>query len=448
MRIPESPPPHSELFVELTAKQPELSLQLLADGRPVDPRGRYLHWDQLRRRTPPNDWTSKQWWLATAIARQALARPLPLVAVDGQPFRYSNIDRVQELVHRIDQQASGHILADQSVTNPRVRDRFVISSLIEEAITSSQLEGASTTRPAAREMLQSGRLPQDRSERMILNNYEAIRAVEELASGAEPLTPSHVLELHRIVTRDTLDDERDAGRLQMPGDERIVVGGYDGQVVYQPPPAEELPDRLERLCDFANGSGADGFIHPVVRAIVLHFVLAYDHPFADGNGRTARALFYWSMLRSGYWLAQFLSISSILRRDRREYAESYLHVETDNNDVTYFVIHQLEVIVRALKSLDEYLARKMKEQRDAELLLRGRADLNHRQHVLISDALRDPGATFTIQAQANRHGVTYETARTDLLRLEKLGLFSKTRVGKKFIFVPLPTLTGQLAADN
>ena len=78
---------------------------------------------------------------------------------------------------------------------------------------------------------------------MILNNYEAIRAVEELAVGDEPLTPNDVLDLHRIVTRDTLDDERDAGRLQGPGDERIVVGGYDGQVASRgtpTPPPEAL----------------------------------------------------------------------------------------------------------------------------------------------------------------------------------------------------------------
>ena len=57
---------------------------------------------------------------------------------------------------------------------------------------------------------------------------------------------------------------------------------------------------------------AGGFIHPMIRSIILHFWLAYDHPFVDGNGRTARALFYWSMLRHGYWLFEFISISQII----------------------------------------------------------------------------------------------------------------------------------------
>src|SRR5205814_10028127 len=52
--------------------------------------------------------------------------------------------------------------------------------------------------------------------------------------------------------------------------------------------------------------------HPMVRSMILHFWLAYDHPFVDGNGRTARALFYWSMLRNGYWMFEYITISKII----------------------------------------------------------------------------------------------------------------------------------------
>lgn len=423
-------------------------MAVFSEGRPIDSKGRYLHWDQLRRRTPPDGLTHETWWLGTAIARQAIARPLPLFDIEGQPFRFSNIDRIQELVHLIDQQASGQILADEVVTSLQASDRYVISSLHEEAITSSQLEGASTTRQVAREMLRTGRRPRDRSEQMILNNFEVLQAAASLAADSEPLTPGDVLELHRAVTRDTLDDERDAGRLQRPGDERIAVVWQDGTVLHYPPPAEALPGRLELLCEFANGLSGEGFIHPVVRAMVLHFALAYDHPFADGNGRTARALFYWSMLRSGYWLTRYLSISSILREAPAQYARSYLHVETDGGDVTYFVLYQLAVIERAIKSLEAYLARKMEEQRRAERLLHDSPHLNHRQIVLVSDAMRDPDAWFTIQAQARRHRVTYATARADLLGLEALGLFSKTRIGKKFVFRPSADLAARFSGSG
>ncbi len=206
-------------------------------------------------------------------------------------------DTVLEAAHRIDQLASGRIGLSDVVTNPATRDRYMVSSLMEEAISSSQLEGASTSRRVAKEMIRSGRAPRNKSERMIFNNYRAMHSVRE--QRHEKLTPTLIFELHRLVTDGTLDDPMDAGRLEPPDGERVQVFSPEGELLHTPPPAEQLPARMEALCTFANGEEAVGFLHPVVRAIIVHFWLAYDHPFADGNGRTARALFYWSMLSQG-----------------------------------------------------------------------------------------------------------------------------------------------------
>ena len=440
MKLPQRPPELIDLMSSVDG--PDRLVELISLAEPVDRKGRYLHWDEMRNRTSPDDLSLREWWLATSMARRSISRELPLTATDGRAFRYCNIDQIQEMVHRIDQQASGQILAHDLAANLRSSDRYLVSSLIEEAITSSQLEGADTTRKVAKELLATGRRPRDRSEQMIVNNYQAMVFTQELAS--HDLTAVEVLDLHRVVTEDTLDDPADAGRLQVPSDERIAVYWHDGTVLHEPPPADELPSRLAALCRFANGEATDGFIHPVVRAVIVHFWLAYEHPFADGNGRTARALFYWSMLHDGYWLAQYLSVSSILRKAPARYARSYLHAETDDNDLTYFVVYQLQVIERAIGSLHGYLARKVAELREIEGMLGGSSHLNHRQLVVVQDALRDPGEPFTIAAQARRHRVTYESARSDLLSLERLGLFSKTRAGKKFVFRPVPDLGERL----
>lgn len=60
----------------------------------------------------------------------------------------------------------------------------------------------------------------------------------------------------------------------------------------------------------------------MLRAILLHFWLAYDHPFEDGNGRTARSLFYWYMRTQGYWLVEYLLISNILRKAPAQYTRA------------------------------------------------------------------------------------------------------------------------------
>lgn len=444
MKKPMPPPNWSELAKELVADDFSRLLELLANGRSVDDKGRYLHWDQMRHRRPPDGLTLEEWWVGTAASREKNARLLPFTGTDGNPFRFSNIDLVQEMVHLIDQQASGRIQTDEIVANVGSRNRYLVSSLVEEAITSSLLEGAATTRRAAKELLRTGRQPRDPSERMVLNNYFAMQRAEELAGSSEPLEPDHVLELHRIVTEGTLENEDEAGRLQEPGDKRVAIYWNDGQLLHQPPLAQELPTRLEQLCGFANGDTGEGFLHPVVRAVLLHFWIGYDHPFADGNGRTARALFYWSMLRSGYWLAEYISISSILRKAPAKYARSYLYTETDSNDVTYFVVYQLEVTRRAIKSLRRYLTRKSDEIAQVERAMRGVRGLNYRQLAILSKALRDPDTYFTFSGQRRLHRVAYQSARTDLLGLEALGLLTKVQVGRTFEFWPVDGLEGRI----
>ena len=445
MKHPQSPPGLGPLLHDAAGEDPQHFANVFAKSRPVDYKGRYLHWDQLRHQTPPDGLTHEQWWLGVSLSRQAISRPLPPTDAHGAAFRFSNVDPIQEMLHRIDQQAGGQILADDLVTDPRSSDRYLISSLIEEAITSSQLEGASTTRRVAKDLLRTGRPPRDRSEQMILNNFIAMQTAERMARDGGPLTSADVLRLHRVVTTDALDDPADAGRLQTPDEERVVVGSWDDDtILHRPPPAAELPERLARLCDFANGEADDGFVHPVARAIVLHFWLGYDHPFVDGNGRTARALFYWSMLRSGYWLAQYISISSILRKAPAQYARAYLYTESDDNDLTYFIIHQLRVIERSIESLKRYLARKVSEDRKLQILLHDSPALNHRQRALLSSAIKDPQQPFTIKAHQRRHRVAYQSARTDLLGLEELGLLERAQVGREFVFRAVPDLSKRI----
>ena len=441
MKKPAPPPDLDQLVVSV---RPERLHEVLTFARPVDGKGRYLHWDNLRYRDPPEGFTVEEWWLGTKMARRAVARELPISDTKGVAVWFANIDEVQERVHRIDQAASGHILVDEAVTSPDARNRYLVSSLVEEAIMSSQLEGASTTRQVARQMLRDGRAPRDHDERMIANNYAALLLVERWAQENKALTSDRILDLHRTVTEGTLDNRADEGRLQRPEDDRVGVFWSDQTLLHQPPPAADLPMRLERLCRFANEESSERFLHPVIRAIVLHYAIGYDHPFADGNGRTARALFYWSMMRSGYWLAQYITISSHLRGEQRDYSRSYMEVETDENDLTYFVLHQLDVIERGLKRLEDYLARKMQETRVLERRLQTQGEFNHRQIAILGAALRDPERRFTIKSEQHRHRVSNPTARSDLLALEERGLLAKRRSGKKFVFRPADDLEERL----
>ena len=408
---------------------------LLASNIGKLPENKYLHWSKLKYLNPPEGFSSEEWWIATKMARRSVRHALPLDDKMGRPFAFSDSGYLYRMLHEVDRDASGRIELPADVVTADSRNRYLVSSLIEEAITSSQLEGAATTRRVAKEMLRSGRQPRDRSERMIVNNYRAMEFVRELVG--EDLSVPMLLELQRILTEDTLDDPGAVGRFRLPSDNVYVIDQRDGTVLHEPPDANELDERIERLFRFANATEDAPFVHPVVRAILLHFMIGYDHPFVDGNGRTARALFYWAMARSGYWMTEFLSISTIIRKAPVQYARAYVFSETDDNDVTYFLDYNLRVILRSIRQLRAYLGRKAREMRDVQRLLDRfvpASVLNSRQVALIVAMRKHPDMFCTIDSHRRSHGVSYQTARTDLFKLADLRLVTTAKRGRAFVF--------------
>jgi Fic family protein len=410
-----------------------------------EPSGTYLHWDDVLRRPRPDGFTHEEWWVGLKYGRFTQQRPIPLVGKGKRPFFYLLPDPIPERLQQIDRDASGGLLFPEEAVSREHRNRYVVSSLVEEAITSSQLEGAATTRRVAKEMIRSGRAPLDKDERMILNNYHAMQWIRTRTD--QPLTPGMVLDLHRLLGEGALDaGEPGVLRGPDPNDEFGVWS--NGQRLYRPPDSAELPERLERMCAFANGEGGGTFIHPVLKAVTLHFWLAYDHPFEDGNGRTARALFYWYLLREGYWLFEFVSISRVLKKSYARYARAYLYTESDDNDLTYFFLFHLDVIHQSIGEVQDYLRRKVREMQQAKALLQPGAGLNHRQLALLRHAMRHPGQQYTIASHRTSHAVTNETARTDLVALADRGLLVRERRSRKFVFSAPHDLDGRLQTLN
>lgn len=439
MKLPVPAP----LLHEILDRHPDQIMALVNRGIGPEIKGVYEHWDKLRHRTPPDGLSSELWWAGIKMSRNGMARNIPLLDIKQRPFHVSLTDSMQRRLHYVDREAAGAIRgANSSLEGPQI---YLIRSLIEEAMTSSQLEGAATTRVVAKEMLSTGRPPRDHGETMIYNNYAVMKDIRDWHT--RPFTPEAIMELHATLTANTLEGDQ-CGRLRTAEDHIVLYDrGSPPTLLHTPPPARELPARLQRLCDFANKVSTDEFLHPVVRAIAIHFQIGYDHPFCDGNGRTARILFYWSMLKSGYWMTEFLSISSILRKSPGNYLRAYLYTESDERDLSYFIAQQLDVIEQAIKGLHAYIARKTEENRKVDKLLRSAdilgQNLNHRQRALLANAIHDPGRSYTVANHQTAHRVTYPTALNDLKHLEQVGLLTKRKIGKALHFRPVANL-GQL----
>jgi Fic family protein len=434
MKIPATPPNVDNYISQLIIDTDTDKLKKIITGHfaPTDTKGRYLHWDKLQHLIPPVGFTPKDYWIATKLARQPLYKELPVFDKYQKPFRFALPDGVLKKLYWLDKQ-----MPDNRDNIAYSQKSYANNALIEEAISSSQLEGASTTRIVAKKMLRQGRKPRDYSEQMIFNNYQAMQFIQEYKN--EQLTPSILFELHRIITDGTLDNPKAAGQFRTASDNIHVVNAQHSQALHTPPDASELPKRLEYLCQFANNDNLPIFIHPIVKAIILHFLLAYDHPFIDGNGRTARAIFYWAVISQGYWLMAFISISHIIKQSPVQYVRAFLHTETDDNDTTYFIIHQLDVIEKAIEQFHKYLDKKAYHLGEIEQLLENTqiaGQLNNRQLAVLEHALANPNAIYTIQGHQQAHGISHQTARQDLLKMaNKLQLLRKRKLGKSVIFI-------------
>ena len=442
----DAPPPIAELVRESSPEAVLSAVTTLTPGRLERQSGEYLHWDKLRHLEPPGDFGDREWWLRIKLGRVADMRLLPLTGPDDLEFTYCLPDAILRRLHRIDLRLAGKAAIDGEIASEQqAARRALVNARMEEAICSSQLEGATTSRQVAQQMLRSGRAPADLGERMVANNYRGLQFMRE-EIGAR-LTPKAVLELHRIVTAGTLDDPEAAGRLQRPGEDRVAVfyRDEDELPIHRPPPAGRLPERLRKLCDFANESEDSGpFVPPIVRAILVHFWLSYDHPFVDGNGRTARILFFWVMRARGYRLAEYLPISRLLRGAPARYTRAFLETETDDGDTTYFLLHQLDVIERAIGDFVAYVARKSAEQSDVKRRLHEVEGINGRQLVLLTHAVKHPDHTYTFGGHARSNRVTHETARADLGGLAERGLLTRRRRGRSYVFEPAPDLPDRL----
>lgn len=381
----------------------------------------YWYWSDVKYRSRQTGISAGDLWAAIKLSRFAQSR----VIWRDYGLTVSITNKMQQQCHYFDMNFGG-TWGSSSVIPNEDRTQYLISSLMEEAISSSQMEGASTTRKVAKEMLRKKISPRSRSEQMIFNNYTSIRFITE--HKEENLSPELLLHIHSLMTHQTLDSSDDEGRFRTSDD--IVVGNdITGEIVHTPPTYTGIPNFVDELCKFANNDNDDNFIHPIIKAVVIHFMVAYVHPFVDGNGRTARALFYWYMLKKGYWLTEYLSISRVIYKSKASYEKSYLYTESDGGDIGYFITYNLRVLELAFKELQSYISRKIAQrQGNTNYIINN--GVNERQAAIMSLFRDNPHMAITVKEVENRFGISQPTARLDLEGLVEKGFLTKVPVNK------------------
>ena len=382
----------------------------------------YLYWDKVKYLTPKGV-DPQLFWGAVKMKRQM---QLQTIRFGKYTFSFMITPLMQSLLHEFDLKMGGSLSAN-GVISPRDRQIYLVNSIMEEAIASSQMEGASTTRKVAKDMLRKELRPKNRSQQMIVNNYATIKQLVE--EKGQVLDLNMLLDIHRSITTNTLDNPEDEGRLRQT-DDIYVIDAITGSVAHTPPSHTEIEELLHDLFAFASDKDKSNFIHPIIKGIILHFMLAWIHPFVDGNGRTARSLVYWYMLKKDYWMTEYLSISRVIYKNKKRYERMFLYTEAYHMNMTYFIQHNLQVMKKAYEDLKTYLSVKM-EERNSVLQYCDIEGINERQMQILKIINDTPSLVLSSLEVSNRFGVSDKTARTDLKVLTELGYLKRIPINKK-----------------
>lgn len=376
---------------------------------------RYLSRQEIIHRLPVSS-SIQQFWPELEKERRKRSQELPLLAQNGKPFWFvltggieKQCDAIAELARR-----------DIAFTGPEF-DALFQDAVVDEAVYSSVIEGAFTSREQAVDFIRQNKQPRNKSEQMVKNNYDALTYVLEHLE--DEISEETILQIAQIVTRS-------AAEVQVNGyrDGAVYVTGREG-VVYTPPQADAVPEMMRLLVAFIQKSE----LHPLLKACIAHFYFVYIHPFGDGNGRTARALSYMMLLQSGYDFFRYFSISGIVAEERGKYYRSMRNVEDSDGDMTYFIDAYSGMLARTVEQMEHHLkyhviaGQKLKE-------LEQNGTLNERQLKGAKWLLESSDSSVTVETWRKKYKVVTETARRDLLALCDAGLLVRELNGRKAVF--------------
>lgn len=430
-------------FARIVGQSPEILTSYLELSAPLDDKGRYLHFDELRFRFPKGLDQDLAWSIVKFARQRQLNTLLPL----GEPPTPGQLlltPAMQMAMSESDRHTTSAALEwMSSKIGEHKHIQYLLNDLIEdEAISSSQLEGAATTTRVAKDLLKRQRGPRTPDEQMIVGNFRMMQFAWDNRHKA--LSSELIAELHKVGVEGIDDEKYHPGVFRSTDD--VVVEDGDGNIVHTPPPGQGLEQRLDKLAQWANSNHHDvensNYLHPLLKAIVLHFCIGFEHPFRDGNGRVARSLFYWYLFKHDFAAFRYIAISTLLKAAAIQYGKSYLYVETDEMDLTYFVDYQCRVIIRAIAQFKKTYNKTLEnlEAFNAFLFTSGLyGKLTDKQKAVFQVAKSGMAREFTAVNVKDNLGCSYNTAAATLNGLVELKLFKKEKIGREWVFSMLGT---------
>ena len=395
----------------------------------------YVYWDKMKHKEPsPKGVSKEELWMIIKIFRESQGVKSVVSDKSQTPFTWLKLDYFEEFFHDLDMSTGGELFVEKGNIKKANKQKLITRGIMEEAIASSQLEGAATSRKAAKKMLREGRKPRNESEQMIVNNYNSMKAIEEDYRDRE-MSMGLILELHNLITKNTLDSEKETPKLRKKNDPVYIADKLTGVIYHEGPSVKFVKKELENFIKFANNELENkAFVHPVIKAIILHFWIGYLHPFTDGNGRLARLIFYWYLIREGYWAFVYLPISKAIKQSPKQYSMAYIYSEQDENDMTYFIDYNIKKIKLAIREFKEYLKKQAQENKKMKKKSETKHNLNERQVQLLQFLHGDSDERTNLTMHMNINQIAKMTASNDLKNLVKKGFLTREKQGRSVYY--------------
>ena len=346
----------------------------------------------------------------TELLKNGFYHSLPLKDFSGQNIVYlSSIAQVRLSAAKV-------LLMPQNSTQ-----LYGVKAMEEEIVSTFTIEQVDFTRDSVRKIL-SGLAPTDESESRIFGMKKFI------SDPANQITEETIHQLYEMTIGAYLSEE---DRL-LPGhfyrhDSVYVVGA---KVEHTDFPWQALPERMGELVAFIR---EDSEINDLLKAALIHFYIAYLHPYFDGNGRMARLMHLWYLVQQGYSSALFVPLSEYINKSRKGYYDAYTLVEENARisgmvDATPFLVYFIENVYHKLNGA---LPTTQTTAAFQEALSHGQ--VTEKEKSLWEFVLSAYGDTefSTKQLEKDFGNAAYATIRSFVLKFEKLGLLKSTQYGNR-----------------
>lgn len=300
-------------------------------------------------------------------------------------------------------------------------------ALEEEIVATSAIESIDFNRDSVRNIMK-GLAPKDEEENRIFGLKQGF---EFISHKENKITEENIYKLYMMTIGNFLDDESKLQQGNFYRHDTVYV--MSDKVEHSGIDHKKLPEYMKSFVQFANAKDS---INDLLKATMLHFYIAYLHPYFDGNGRMARLIQMWFLIQKGYESTLFVPFSSYVEKSRRKYYDAYTLVEENYKlsgviDITPFLIYFTQNVYEKMtgdtvktNTLEKYnsaLSAGEITEKEAKLW----------QFVLSAYA----GDTFTTKQLEKDFGdAAFATVRTFVLKFTDLGLLNAQKMKNKVLY--------------